>query len=412
LFWLRLFRIERALFVKVFCFFFLPVLLSEASRMRILYSHRVQSHDGQGVHIEELVRAFRNAGHDVLVVGPSFYNPTGFGGENRGIAAVRRLLPGVLGEVAELAYNISAYARLKRAWRRFRPDFVYERCNLYFLAGSRLARRHGVELFLEVNSPLADERAKHGGLKLAGLARKLERWTWQSATRVLPVTHVLAGILVANGVDPTRIGVIPNGIDLSRYPPRPATQDGGPITLGFTGFVRDWHRLDTVIEGLARRTLDHAVGFTIIGDGPAIPSLTTLARELGVSDRVKFAGLVLPAEVPALTSTFTIALQPSATPYASPLKIFDYMAAGCAIVAPDQPNICEILTHEQTALLFDPEIPGAMWQAVERLINDAALRGRLGGAARAELERQNYTWAGNAQRVVACADRLKEGLLS
>jgi glycosyltransferase involved in cell wall biosynthesis len=262
-----------------------------------------------------------------------------------------------------------------------------------------------------VNSPLAEERARHGGLKLAGLARKLERWTWQSATRVLPVTHVLADILVASGVDPSRIGVIPNGIDLSRYPPRPIPTDDGPITLGFTGFVRDWHRLDTVIEGLARAAPNHPVSFTIIGDGPAIPDLTTLAHDLGVSDRVQFAGLVLPADVPALTSTFTIALQPSATPYASPLKIFDYMAAGCAIVAPDQPNIGEILTHEQTALLFDPNRPGALWQAVERLIEDAALRRRLGAAARAELERRNYTWAGNATRIIAFAESHKKDLL-
>jgi glycosyltransferase involved in cell wall biosynthesis len=372
--------------------------------MRILYSHRVQSHDGQGVHIEELVRALRRAGHAVLVVGPRFYDPTAFGRESRSIAVVRRLLPGVLSEVAELVYNIGAYQRLKRACRRFQPDFIYERCNLYYLAGSRLARRHGVPLFMEVNSPLADERERHGGLRMPKLARRLERWSWQSATRVLPVTHVLAGILADNGVDPSRLAVIPNGIDLQRYPSRDTPKIDGPITLGFTGFVREWHRLDTVIEGLASTASPVPVTLTIVGDGPAVPELAALARRLGVLDRVRFCGIVLPVDVPALTTTFSIALQPSAPAYASPLKIFDYMAAGCAIVAPAQPNIEEILQHERTALLFDTAAPGAMWAAVERLIEDAALRHRLGAAARDELETQNYTWAGNAARVIAWAE--------
>ena len=109
--------------------------------MRILYSHRVQSHDGQGVHIEELIRALREAGHEVQVVGPAAFARTEFGGENRFYAAIRRLLPGARGELAELAYTIPAYFRLKRAWRSFRPDLVYARCNLFFLAGAWLARR-------------------------------------------------------------------------------------------------------------------------------------------------------------------------------------------------------------------------------------------------------------------------------
>jgi glycosyltransferase involved in cell wall biosynthesis len=373
--------------------------------MRILYSHRVQSHDGQGVHIEEMVRALKRAGHEVMVVGPRFYDPTGFGRENRSIAAVRRMLPGVLGELAELTYNIGAYAQLAQAWRHFRPDFVYERCNLYFLAGSLLARRHGALLYLEVNSPLADERERHGGLRLPGLARRLERWTWKSAARVLPVTRVLADILVQGGVDPARISVIPNGIDLQRYPPRDISPADGPVVLGFTGFVRAWHRLDTVIEGLHAARFSKPVTLTIVGDGPACRDLAALARQLGVADRVRFAGLVLPVDIPAVTCGFTIALQPSATAYASPLKIFDYMAASCAIVAPDQPNIREILVHEQTALLFDPDAPGAMWSCIERLIEDTALRQRLGQAARAELERQNYTWSGNAARVTAWAEQ-------
>ena len=185
-------------------------------------------------------------------------------------------------------------------------------------------------------------------------------------------------------------------MDLAVFPPRPRARGDGTVTLGFVGFVRAWHGLDRVIEGMAGGP-DHT-RLVVVGDGPAIADLTALAARLGISDRVSFAGLVQPAEVPAIVTGFDIALQPSATPYASPLKIFDYMAAGCAICAPDQPNIREILVHEQTALLFGDD---GMWGAVERLIAEPALRTKLGAAARKELEARNYTWAGNAGRVAA-----------
>ena len=88
--------------------------------MRILYSHRIQSRDGQGLHVEEMVAALRAQGHEVLVVGPSAYGRGGLGGDSRGVALARRLLPNWAQELAELAYNLPAWLTLWRAARRFR----------------------------------------------------------------------------------------------------------------------------------------------------------------------------------------------------------------------------------------------------------------------------------------------------
>lgn len=369
--------------------------------MRILYSHRIQSRDGQSVHVEELVAAFRELGHEVMVVAPGFYRSARFGEESRIVAALRRLLPRAIAELAELAYNISAYRQLHAACAALRPDLIYERYNLYFLAGAWLARRTGIRFFLEVNAPLADERARHGGLRLRTLARAGERHVWRTANRVLAVTEVLAARIAETGVPPCRLRVVPNGVTLERYAVgQPAART--PL-LGFVGFVRDWHGLDTVLRGMA----DHpeaACDFTIVGDGPARPALAALADRLGIAGRVRFTGIVPHAAIPAIVADFDIGLQPRVVDYASPLKIFDYMAAGRAIVAPDQPNIREILEHGRTALLFDPTAPGAMWQAVTRLLADPALRHRLGAAARTELQARDYTWRGNAARIVAWAE--------
>lgn len=379
--------------------------------MRILYSHRIQSRDGQSVHVEELVRALRQAGHEVLVVGPGFYEAADFGGESRFVARLRASLPAVLNEVAELLYNVPAYWRLRRAARRFRPDLVYERYNLYYLAGAWLARRLGLPFYLEVNAPIAQERARYSGLRLRALADSLERWAWRSADRVLTVTEVLRDMVVAAGADRRRVEVIPNGIDPLRYghsPERAESPDGDAVTphavtLGFVGFVRDWHGLDDVVRQMAAYRGTPALRLVVVGDGPARADLERQAASLGIADRVRFTGIADPAAVPALVAGFDIALQPKVVAYASPLKVFDYMAAGRAIVAPDQPNIREILEHRRTALLFDPTEPGAVWRAILELIQDPGLRASLGAAAERRIAERNHTWGGNADRIAALA---------
>ena len=173
--------------------------------------------------------------------------------------------------------------------------------------------------------------------------------------------------------------------------------------LGFVGFVREWHGLDAVIAAMAAERDGPRLRLVVVGDGPARPALEQQAAALGLADRVTFTGLQPREAIPGLVAGFDIALQPLVVSYASPLKIFEYMAAGRAIVAPDQPNIREVLRDGETAVLFDPSEAGAMWRAIQRLAGDAALRRRMGDAARDEIARRDYTWRGNAARVVAWA---------
>jgi glycosyltransferase involved in cell wall biosynthesis len=320
------------------------------------------------------------------------------------VSLIRARLPKALGELAEILYNVPAYWRLRAAQRRFAPDLIYERYNLFHLAGTLVSRRARVTLFVEVNAPIAEERSRFGGLRLQRLARALEATVWRSADRVLAVTGVLKGIVEAAGVPAERIEVVPNGskpesfVGLRRQPD--AT---GAIVLGFVGFVRTWHGLDTVIAAMAEHADAAALRLVVVGEGPARPELEAQAVALGIAGRISFTGLQPHEAIPALVAQFDIALQPRVVPYASPLKIFDYMAAGCAIVAPDQPNIREVLVDGENALLFDPDQPGAMWDAIHRLAMDPALRERLGEAARARIAQADYTWRGNAERVVAWA---------
>ncbi len=379
--------------------------------MRILYSHRIASRDGQAVHLESLIAALRREGHEVVVVGPSAYREARFGDDGGWVARLRRALPRAIAELAELAYAIPAALRLDRAARAGRFDALYERYNLYHFAGALVARRRRLPLLLEVNAPIAEERARFGGLAWPALARWAERFVWRRADLVLPVTEVLAGHVREAGVPAERIVVVPNGIDLEDFPDDLAARQSGEeaeeIVLGFVGFVREWHGLEAVLRGIAAWQGRQRLALVVVGEGPARPGLERLAAELGIAQRVRFTGLAPREQVPRLIASFDIALQPAAVPYACPLKLVEYMAAGRAIVAPNQPNIRELVAHERTALLFPPGDVAGMWAAIARLAGDAPLRARLGAAARVEAIARDLTWAGNARRVVALAVGLR-----
>lgn len=380
--------------------------------MRILYHHRLGSKDGQYVHVEELTKALRALGHELVFVAPGSVEQESFGGESRFVARLKRHVPGALYELLEFCYALPAYLKLRRAIKRFRPDVIYERYNLFFPAGIWAKQRFSLPLILEVNAPLFHERSKNGGIAIGSLARWSERYTWRNADSVIAVTEVLAGHVRNAGVDPRKITVIPNGVDVQRFDEirdRQAMKSRlglrAKLVLGFVGFIRSWHGLDRVVDLVAADRL-HDAYLLAVGDGPARAEIETRARELGVVERVRVTGVVGRDAMPEHVAAFDIALQPDVVPYASPLKLFEYMAMGCAIVAPDSDNIKEILSHEQDALLFDHRHPETFGRAIKRLIEEPELRERLGRGARATLERRNRTWRHNAEMTLEIAHRL------
>jgi glycosyltransferase involved in cell wall biosynthesis len=375
--------------------------------MRILYHHRIMSKDGQYVHVEEMVHALRERGHEVKIVGPAAVEKGDFGADAGLIALLKRVMPQALYETLEFGYSFRDYLRLYRAARAFKPDCLYERYNLFFLSGVWLKQRLKLPMLLEVNAPLYEERKRFNGIALDRLARWAERTAWCHADYVLPVTEVLAGHVRAAGVAAERVQVIPNGIRPERFESLPARDEAkkilgleGRTVLGFTGFMRNWHGLDRVLDRL-QSSADSTLHAVFVGDGPARAALEARASALGITDRVRFTGIVGRHDIARYLAAFDIALQPAVVAYASPLKLFEYMACGCAIVAPASANIQEVLTDNLDALMFPPEDEDGFARSVERLAADPELRLRLGQAARATIMRRGLTWQGNAKRVEA-----------
>lgn len=385
--------------------------------LKILYHHRTASKDGQAVHIEEMIHALRELGHEVHVVSPdkdAEAAPGDMGAEVGWVKGLRNRLPKAVYELLELGYSLVAYRRLAAAARTFQPDVIYERYNLYLLAGLMLKRKLRIPLLLEVNAPLVDERMRFGGLGLPSLGRWAERCVWQGADVVLPVTEVLAGHVRARGVPAERIVVIPNGINEAHFAQAPATAAAqaalgwpGALVLGFTGFVRDWHGVDRVLRWLASGQAPANSCLLMVGDGPARAELEALAAELGLRERVRFTGVVPRQDVPAYVAAFDIALQPAVVSYASPLKLFEYLALGKAVVGPRQPNLEEVLTDGDNALLFDPKAPGGLESALGALCQDGALRARIAAGSARTIGRLGLTWRANAARVARLAAALR-----
>ncbi len=409
--------------------------------MHVLYHHRTTGQDAQGIHIQEILRAFQALGHTTELVsfadrnrppepGPPGANPhagargagqaphppsgealevpAARGGERyRWLGRLRNLA--VVYEMAELGYNAWGFLALARAVRRHRPALLYERYSLFNVSGVLVSKLWGIPMVLEVNAPLAHEKERYEKLALRRAAYALEKWICSHSTRTVVVSTPMKKILQREGVPGDRMIVVSNGVNtveiaaaLGRCDVRARYGIGAKMVLGFVGWFKPWHRLDTVIELLASRPEWRArIHLLFVGDGPEMAPLRALARARGVESSVTFTGPVGRELIFDHIDAFDVALQPHVTDYASPMKIFEYMALGKCVVAPDLENIREILTHGEDGLLFKPGDAADMGRAIELLVNDPARVERMGRSAREKIERRRYYWIDNARRALA-----------
>ena len=296
---------------------------------------------------------------------------------------------------------------------------VYQRHGLHSWAGAALAWRRGLPFALEYNGP-EPWVARHWArpLRYGDLAERIERLCLAAADCIAVVSEPLRARLLAQGVPDRRILVNPNGVDVRRFSP---DIDGGAArrrfglgeatVIGFIGTFGPWHGVEILAEAfarlLARRPgLRAGVRLLLIGDGDRLPAVRALLAGAGRAGETVFAGLAPQAEGPSLLAACDILALPTApnpdgSPFfGSPTKLFEYMAMGRAIVASRLGQAAEVLAHEVSALLVAPGDPDALAAALERLIEDATLRRRLGAAARRAAEAR-HGWGANVARLAA-----------
>ena len=306
--------------------------------------------------------------------------------------------------------------RFERAARRVallgrRPDLIYQRFDPSSHAGVALAHRLGVPLVLEYNGSevwIADHWDRP--FRWRGLFVDTETVNLAHADLIVVVSDVSRDELVARGIEPGRVHVAPNGVDPDRYRPdldgalvRRRHDLEGRTVIGFVGTFGMWHGAP-VLARAARRVLAERpqARFLFVGDGRDRAECESVLA--GERERAVFTGLVPQEHGPAHLAAMDILAAPHVDNpdgtrfFGSPTKLFEYMAMGRAIVASRLEQIGQVLDDERTALLVPPGDETALAASLVRLIDDPALRARLGAAARARaLER--HTWEANVRGV-------------
>ena len=377
--------------------------------MRILYHHRTQAGDAQGIHIREMITAFQDLGHEVNTIALVQNDGTRLR-KNRGALwkQLVKYIPRWFYELMSLAYNLYGFWSLYRSIASKRPDLIYERYALNTFCGIWASRRFGIPLILEVNAPLYYEQAQLGQLVFRRLARFSERWICSNSTLTIVVSDMMKEFLMQNGVRSQNLSVIRNGIDPTKFHPkvsgnliRQKYDLEGKLVIGFVGWFRKWHGLEMLLKVMSETNFAvQGVRVLLVGDGPALPDLYRFAKEQRILPFVVFTGPVEQDRIPEHIAAMDIAVQPSVTEYACPIKIIEYMGMGKCIVAPNQPNIREILQDGINSFLFEPRNEECFKSALLVASECGETRHRIGRNAHQTLHERQYLWSANADKTL------------
>jgi glycosyltransferase involved in cell wall biosynthesis len=382
--------------------------------VRILYlaDIRFPLERANGLQTFETCRALAARGHAVtLLVRPDTTRPARdpwlFYGAPRESGLTLSRLPPLPGPLRRGAYLAAALGRaitvspdivltrdllladmLLRLPSSIRPPVVYE--------------SHGYAPAMAVERPKAITGAPAASWrKLLRLTARESR-VWRAASGYITLTRVHQQELEDRFGVRSNAAVIPDGVRLDPARTLQPPSALPPFTVTYAGHLYPWKGVDVLLHALAHLP---DVQARIVGGQPGESDhvrLDSLARDKGVGDRVTFTGWLPPASVTAelarahaliLPNTLTHASER----YTSPLKLFEYLAAGRPIVASDLAALREILRHEDTALLVEPGSPTALAAAVRRLMSDPALAAGL--ATRAYDDAVYYGWETRAQRI-------------
>ena len=371
---------------------------------------------GCSVHVQEVVRAFARRGAAVELFAARAGGAVPDAG---GPVRFHQVWHPPRGDTAERERAaLAANSLLGSALAREGPfDLVYERYSLWSCTGMQHARDAGIPGVLEVNAPLIEEQARERALEDRDAAERVAHRAFAAARALLAVSRPVADHLETFPAARGKVHVVPNGVDARRvHPDVPPSRPPAPgsFVVGFVGTLKRWHGLQTLVAAfdLLRRSAPEA-RLLIVGAGPEEALLVSALRERNLSGSAVLTGAVPPSEVPALLTSMHVAVAPApGLPgfYFSPLKIFEYMAAGVPVVASAVGQISETIHDGCTGMLCPPDDPAALALALDTLRRDPALRARLGASARASVL-ASHTWdqtLEHALGIAAAAPRLPE----
>lgn len=362
--------------------------------MKIVYSlphpaHTLKSEQaGHIVRANAILGALERLGHEIVrLEAASDQSTQAAVSAYRGV--VKKLLPRPIAmrlrDAARIRHGKGYGGRLLETIQATRPDLIVETHIAFSLAGKLASEQSGVPLMLDDVAP-AWEEEKEYGVGLRKTARDIHREVTGRASLLVAVNKTLRQYLIDEGQPPEKIITVENGIDDRLFHPDVdgsalRAQLGLPadeVVIVFVGSFQQYHRVDLLVRAFARLAPTCKARLLLVGQGQTTAENRALAQSLGVLDRVTFTGAVPYDLVPRHLAVGDIAIMPATNEYGNPMKVYEYMAMGKVVVAPDMPTITEIATHDRDSYLFARENVEAMAAALTRLVEDRGLRERLG----------------------------------
>jgi glycosyltransferase involved in cell wall biosynthesis len=393
------------------------------SRMRILYlaDIRFPLERANGIQSMETCHALARRGHAVtMIVRPDTHAPPRDPYEFYGVERLPTLRIELAPTAPVAAARRAAYMSyaIGRAVGHARHDLIFTRDLGIAAMLVRLPRSVRPTLVYEAHGIAADVAASLPSLlgtapepsaaKLRRLARR-DRRVWNDAEGYVTITSGLATELTRRYGTRANVTVIPDGVRLSASPaakpfPRTGGNDPRLYTIGYAGHLYPWKGVELIIEAVTALQDTRAL---IIGGHEHEPDLQRLrdfAVSIDCSSRVTFTGALPPPDVALRLQEADVLVLPNpasaiSTHFTSPLKLFEYMAAGKPIVASDLPSIREVLRDGENALLAPAGNPPALTAAIRRVKDDPALAAKIAAQARADVV--DYTWDRRAERLEA-----------
>ncbi|MBD2693374.1 glycosyltransferase [Anabaena catenula] len=348
---------------------------------------------GCSIHVQEVIRALQKQGCDVDLFATRI---GGIAPADLANIVVHQLpaIPKVKRAIREqVALEINSDLRLDL--QRFGTfDFIYERYSLWSYSAMKFAQERGIPGLLEVNSPLITEQAKHRGLIDIHSAEQVAHQVFQAATALIAVSEEVKTYLM-NYVDSSKVHVIPNGVNPERFSNINTSTESETFMVGFVGTLKPWHGLPILTEAFAQ--LHQKVPesrLLIVGDGPERENIEAELSALGLNTLTQFTGAVSPDQVPQFLAKMDVAVAPYPAQsdfYFSPLKVYEYMAAGLPVVVSKIGQLVDLIEPGVNGILCPPGDAIALAEALEKLWRSPTLRQSLGQAARQKVMK-HHTW--------------------
>jgi glycosyltransferase involved in cell wall biosynthesis len=388
--------------------------VSTIKKLIYIANARLPTEKAHGFQIVKMCEAFVQNGVQVLLMHPFRYQPDSLKGQS---IFEYYSVPSIF-ETRTLS-NIDVIRVERFLPRVLFTQLFFIHALLWGLHAALKARREGADLFytrdiatayglLQLNLPTIYEAHV--------VPKRAQRVLLQNlaANPSLKLVVVLTGFIKKRfleiGFSPDRIAVCPDGADLSLFSHLPGTRDcrrrlGLPEDRPIIGYIGRFRAMEMekgipeLIQAMAYvRFVDEKEPLLLCVGGPMDPVKTyvELARRCGVLESsLRFVDHVPNREVSLWTRACDLVTIPwrwneFSAYFTSPLKLFEYMAAGATIIASDLPSIREVVRHGEDAWLVEPENPTELGEGIKYLLQNGSLKKSLGDQARKSAEK--YSW--------------------